>query len=210
MSTDQLLQAAEILREVKRELRSVRNDLRRKQAAEEEIRALIEKSKAKSLATATVTPNVRESDCSALFRICTARIDRVTDIIEPSGVDWTEYAKNPVVLYQHNNTDVKVPVATSEGPDGKVHIFYGHPDGKGELEDAIYARAFFDLGNELSRQMYNLVKSGLLAGASISIVPIVERPLLTGRRAMTSTMLEWSLSPTPINPDCLNVSRILR
>ena len=152
------------------------------------------------------SPSTDKASMSALFRICTARVDREGDIIEPSGVDWSDYKNAPVVKYEHGLTGIPLPIAKSEDANGQCHFFYGHPEAD-EPEDAIYARAFFDDRDQLSRQMFHLVDIGFLKAASIHVLPLNIRELPNGgTHALSSSALEWSICTVGMNPDAFKKS----
>lgn len=152
------------------------------------------------------SPDFNETDMTAMFRICTPRQDREGDIIEPSGVDWSDYKNAAVVKYEHGFTGIPLPIASSCDADGKCHLYYGNPNDD-EPEDAIYAKAFFDAEDQLSRQMFHLVKIGFLKAASIHVMPGKSKPLASGgTHAFTSSVLEWSICTVGMNPDAFKKS----
>lgn len=150
-----------------------------------------------------VLPDVDPSTLSARFRICTPRLDREGDIIEPSGVDWSDYQFSPVVKYEHGFSGIPFPVARSSDANGNCHVYYGGPGQSGsEVEDALYARAFFSENNDLSYQTFGLIDEGLLRAASIHVLPIEGKPLPNDRlHALSSSMMEWSVCTVGMNPD---------
>lgn len=152
-----------------------------------------------------IAPNAFDAFCcvepdilAARARICTPRVDRQNDIIEPSGVDWTDYRFNPVVMFDHGRTGVPFPIAKSEGPDGTLCVNYDSD------EDAIYAKSFFTDKHPLSYQMFGLIAEGVLRGTSIHVAPIengwVSRPN-DGHHVYKSSLLEYSWCTVSINPD---------
>ncbi|MCR9295570.1 MAG: hypothetical protein NXI32_22870 [bacterium] len=142
--------------------------------------------------------DIDPSNLSARFRICTPRVDREGEIIEPSGVDWTDYANTGVVKYEHGFTGIPLPIAKSIDQNGVLHVQYDFE------EDAIYARAFHSQRDELSYQMFGLIEEGFLRAASIHVLPLPEgsHQAPDGRTyAGASQMIEWSECTVGVNPD---------
>jgi len=141
-------------------------------------------------------PMIDDANMSIRFRICTSDLDREGDIIEPSGVDWSDYANNPTVLFNHGFGDISLPVGKSIDKDGVLHLSYD-PE-----EDAIYSRTFFDERFELSRQTFFLVKEGFMRAASIHVMPLMGmmRELQHGgSHVYGSSMLEYSICTVGAN-----------
>lgn len=144
----------------------------------------------------TELPQIDSSSMSARFRICTSRPDREGDVIEPSGVDWSDYQNTGVVKYEHGFTGIPLPIAKSIDENGLFHVTYDFD------EDAIYARAFHSENDELSAQMFGLVEEGFLRAASIHVIPVRYQEYEDETSyAQTSHMLEWSECTVGINPD---------
>lgn len=149
-------------------------------------------------------PEIDSVGMSARFRICTPRMDREGDIIEPSGVTWEDYRFAPVVKFEHGFSGIPMPIAKSADDSGILHMSYGDPSSAGEFEDAIYARAFFSDRHELSAQMFALIEDGFLRAASIHTLPVqgCVKSLPNNRfHALQSTVLEWSVATVAMNPD---------
>lgn len=149
-------------------------------------------------------PEIDSGSMSVRFRICTPHIDREGDIIEPSGVMWENYRMAPVVKYEHGFSGISLPIARSADNNGMLHVSYGDANGDMELEDALYARAFFSENNELSAQMFGLIDEGFLRAASIHVLPVEGRYRQLpneGTHALESDLLEWSVCTVAMNPN---------
>lgn len=144
-------------------------------------------------------PVIDSQSMSCRFRICTPRPDREGEIIEPSGVDWSDYQFAPTVKYEHGFTGVPFPVARSADANGMLHVNFEFD------EDAIYARAFHSENNELSYQTFGLIEEGFIRAASIHVLPISYSRLGNDDdspvHAHTSQLLEWSECTVGVNPD---------
>ena len=141
-------------------------------------------------------PVIDSQTMSARARIGTPRQDRQGDIIEPSGVDWSDYANNPVVKYEHGFSGIVLPIAKSVDPLGNLALEYSID------EDAIYARSYFSPNIDLSYQMFCLIEEGFLRATSIHVIPLakgfVQRS--DGHYVQCSTMLEYSWCTVGVNP----------
>ena len=146
----------------------------------------------------SVSPDTDSASMSARGRICTSRKDRQGDVIEPSGVDWSDYANAPTVMYDHGFTGIVIPIARSEDEDGRLHVSYDVD------EDAIYARSFFSERQELSYQMFGLINEGFLKALSIHVIP-VDGGLVTNLDETSwvklSSLVEYSWCSIAVNPD---------
>jgi hypothetical protein len=149
-------------------------------------------------------PEIDSGSMSVRFRICTPHIDREGDIIEPSGVMWENYRMAPVVKYEHGFSGISLPIARSADNNGLLHVSYGDSAGNPEMEDALYARAFFSERNELSAQMFGLIDEGFLRAASIHVLPVegsYRKLPNEGTHAFESDLLEWSVCTVAVNPN---------
>ena len=108
-------------------------------------------------------PTVDESRMIASAVISTINEDHDQDIVEPSGVILDEYAKNPVVLWEHGHRSIDHPIGKSV-IDGQlaVHVF----------DDRIEADCQFSQRSKTSEQIFALVAEGIIRAASVRIVPI--------------------------------------
>ncbi len=135
------------------------------------------------------------------YKLSVEKPDRVNDIVKISGIDLTQYLKNPVVLYNHNGM-----------PIGKgINIYM--------KDDVLYGSIAFHRKTQLSEELANLAESGYIKAVSIGFIPkeIKEykltkemldtqdyNPLIPTYREFTkSELIEFSLCSIPANPDAL-------
>ena len=123
--------------------------------------------------------------------VSTATIDRSNEILDPNGVDLTNYKKNPVVLWAHN---YEMP------PIGKA--LWVKRDGEGVLSKVKFA------STEFAQEIFQLYKEGFLKAFSVGFIPKTHEDKMnkSGDNIRTFTkweMLEYSAVPVPANPDAI-------
>ena len=129
--------------------------------------------------------------------VSTGDVDRAGDIIDPNGIDFTAYRKNPVVLYQHDH-DEPIARCTDIGVvDGRVEALVQFPDqGAAEKSD----------------EVYNLIKAGVLNAISIGFIPLESISLdpkdsWGPKRYTKCECIEFSVVSVPCNSNALIVER---
>ncbi len=114
--------------------------------------------------------------------------------VDLDGMDFSNYEKNPVVLYAHDHTG-----RTDSGglPIGRTVRLARTGDG--------HIRADFEFlaGDDFAERVRNAWERGFLRGASIGWRPVETRPEGRGARAVRSELLEWSIVAVPADPDAL-------
>lgn len=114
--------------------------------------------------------------------------------VDLDGMDFSNYEKNPVVLYAHDHTG-----RTEAGglPIGRTVRLARTEDG--------HIRADFEFlaGDDFAERVRNAWERGFLRGASIGWRPVETRPEGRGARAVRSELLEWSIVAVPADPDAL-------
>lgn len=131
---------------------------------------------------------------TATFIITTPNPDRVNDIVEPSGLETSNYLKtNPVVLWQHDD---------SELPIGKCISLYTAPDG------IIATVEFVDPDTPFvgpkAEAIFSLIKQGVLNAVSIGFN--VTECFMNEYGGMTITeaeLVEFSIVNVPCNRDAI-------
>lgn len=132
---------------------------------------------------------------TATFVITTPSIDRVGDIVVTTGLNTENYLKNPVVLWQHDDSNL---------PIGKCTSLYAAPDGMiATVEFADFDTPFV---GEKAAGIFSLIKQGILNTVSIGFN--VSECYFNDFGGMTITdaeLVEFSIVNIPCNRDALIV-----
>jgi HK97 family phage prohead protease len=141
----------------------------------------------------TVEPTRIDRDTRTLeVTLTTASRDRQGDVVEPTGLDFSNYLKNPVVLWAH---DLSLP------PVGKVlNVTVGPRE--------VSARVLF-ASTEFAREVFDLYADGFLNAWSVGFIPKKWNRLPSGGNApggchvLEAEVVEVSAVPVPANPEAL-------
>jgi HK97 family phage prohead protease len=139
----------------------------------------------------------KDADGERPVLVSTDDVDRMGDIVEPDGVDLSNYRKNPVVLWAHDH--YAPPIGSSMWIRRQEH---------GLLAKIRWA------STEFAQQIKLLYDEGHLRAWSIGFLvkewePIVAKDKdgqerTTGYRYTKSELLEYSAVPVPANPEALS------
>ena len=125
------------------------------------------------------------------FTISTPEIDRYGTIIIPSGIDYTDYLNNPVVLAQHDSDDL---------PIGKCLGFAMNGE---NLEATIQVHRL----TEDACQIADLLNAGYFNAVSVGIIPIEYHDETIDGTKVTiydkSELVEFSVVSIPANRTAL-------
>lgn len=125
------------------------------------------------------------------FVVSTPEVDRYGTIIIPSGIDYTSYLNNPIVLAQHN---------ADEWPIGKCLGFMMNGE---NLEATLQLHRITDEACEVA----DLVSAGYVKAVSVGIIPTEsEEQTIDGKRVTVYTkseLVEFSVVSIPANRDAL-------
>jgi Caudovirus prohead serine protease len=137
----------------------------------------------------------------ATFVISTPTPDRSEDVVSPRGVKLANYARNPVVYFDHGFSGIHVPIGKCEDEFGNLAIVV--------TEEGIEGTCYFADSVE-GGQIFELVKQAVLRAASINLQPIMytirSADTATGRPGMDIEeweLLEWSIVGIPDNPEAI-------
>jgi HK97 family phage major capsid protein/HK97 family phage prohead protease len=125
--------------------------------------------------------------------ISTSTPDRYGEVINPRGMDDTNYRKNPVVLFCHDSRNLVI---------GKnISLF---PDDFGIKAITKFA------DTQAGKELYRLNKEGFLNAWSIGFLPKSppERKSINGKDVSYISeweLIEYSSVPVPANPDSINL-----
>lgn len=143
-------------------------------------------------------PHVNETEMSAVAIISTPKVDRAGHVVNPLGGDYSEYKKNPVVLWEHGllRGDLSIPIARSEDADGELTVW---PTAKG-----IKAKSFFSQRNKQSEQFFALIADKIIRATSVRFRPS-ETPVFKGGVKYYENWIfeEWSWTAFGVNPDAV-------
>jgi hypothetical protein len=139
-------------------------------------------------------------DRSVLFTISKEVTDRDGDILRASGVDFTNYMKNPVFLSFHNSR---------EFPLGKVTKFWVEGN---EVKAIVYFPTIEELSSnpeqasekaKLVDFTYHCYKTGMLNAVSVGFIPLEWTESETGFDILKWELLEFSAVAVPANQDAI-------
>ena len=146
--------------------------------------------------TANLTRNNYEDDdemyegrenCIWTVVVSTPEVDRHDTIVVPSGIDYSAYMSNPVVLGQHE---------TGEYPVGKCLGFFLNGE---NLEATIQ----LDMDDEEARKINKKITNGFVNAVSVGIIAkTMEEETIDGKKIKvypTSELVEFSIVSVPSN-----------
>jgi HK97 family phage prohead protease len=133
-------------------------------------------------------------------RMCSRTLGRDSLIVEPAGIDLTDFRRNPIILRDH---DQSKPVARAVGFD--------------QRPDALEALIRFATANisPLADETHDLVRDGVISAVSIGFEPLEQEPInprdrSAGTRIKRATLLECSFVGVPADPQALVIERSYR
>jgi transcription antitermination factor NusG len=102
------------------------------------------------------------TDDHLAFVVTVLEQDRDGDVVNPAGIELTNYERNPVWFFGHQ--EWLVPIGTAKSPDGRICVF----------PDQSEAKAWFfpDMADEDAAFIAGKVRRGILNATSIAFVPI--------------------------------------
>lgn len=125
------------------------------------------------------------------FTISTPDVDRYGTIIVPSGIDYSAYMNNPVVLINHKSNYL---------PIGKCLGFFLNGE---NLEATIQ----LDMNDKKACKVNDKIKNGFVNAVSVGIIPIEQTEQnIDGEKVTTYTkseLVEFSVVTIPANRDAL-------
>ena len=125
------------------------------------------------------------------FVVSTPEVDRYGTIIVPSGIDYTAYLNNPIVLAQHDS---------DQWPIGRCLGFAMNGD---NLEATIQVECVTEEGKKLTK----LINAGFVKAVSVGIIPTeYEEQTIDGNKVTVYTkseLVEFSVVSVPANRQAL-------
>lgn len=146
-----------------------------------------------------IDPYVDRAAMSARAVISTAAVDRVGDMLLPSGCNLTNYKSNPVVLWGHGIEGLALPIATSNDPSGNLAITVD--------DDAVTATSYFSQSNLEAAQIFELIDEGIVRATSVRETPMKSRMVMKdGQHVLLVEewdLEEWSWCSIGVNPEAV-------
>lgn len=142
-----------------------------------------------------LTESIDHGAKTVISTISTEAQDRHGDIMDIKGCQYERYQKNPVVLWSHDYD--LLPVAKCS----KIRVDHA--------SKSVTAVAKFHLDTELSREVWALIKAGVLNAWSIGFIPNEYEPIEGkdgGFNIKKWDLLEYSSVPVPSNFEALTHS----
>ena len=125
------------------------------------------------------------------FVVSTPEVDRYGTIIVPSGIDYTAYLNNPIVLAQHDS---------DQWPIGRCLGFAMNGE---NLEATIQVECVTEEGKKLTK----LINAGFVKAVSVGIIPTeYEEQTIDGNKVTVYTkseLVEFSVVSVPANRQAL-------
>ena len=138
---------------------------------------------------------------SYTFIVSSEAIDRTGDIVKVDGIDYKNYMKNPVVLFQHERSG-----KNGTYPIGKTKRMWKE-NGKLKAEVELHE------DTETARTVKGLIDKGMLNAASIGFRGVKrEFKDVDGQQIRIFTkseLLEWSIVDVPANQDAIREKNYL-
>lgn len=143
---------------------------------------------------------VNESEMSVRAIISTPAVDRVGDILLPSGCQLDDYRKNPCVYWNHGlDQNLTTPIGKSEDPNGNLDV---------QITDAaVVAKCWFARSDVAAAQIFQLICERVVRATSVRETPLKSRQIFRNGQAVTEVSLwnmeEWSAAGVGVNPEAL-------
>lgn len=135
----------------------------------------------KQLSISDTVAKIEEGEHAAIQWISTKSVDADSEIIDPAGVDFSRFLKNPVVLLNHDYHSL--PVGKAEGLE--VDPTFG-----------VKAKTIF-ADTAVAKDVYSLVKGGFMGATSIGFIPKewIESTDKGWGEAVKSYSAKWGMAP---------------
>ena len=136
-----------------------------------------------------------DGEHASIDTITTKNKDRDGDIVDPDGLDFTQFEKSSAVMWCH---DYKQP------PIGRSLW-------RKKTADGWITKTQYSMANPLGKQIYEMRKEGMPFGMSVGFIPLAvdkkkEKAFNCKNYYSKSLVLEYSCTPMPSNPDALQIA----
>lgn len=142
---------------------------------------------------------IDKNEKSITHIITSNTIDRDGDIVEPSGIRYDNYRKNPIVLFMHNQY---MPIGKN---------LWLKPVKEGDRE-YVLAKTKISEKSELAQDIFNLYEEKILNAWSIGFIPDynkIDKIELENKMIFVYKeweLLEYSAVSIPANPDAITTA----
>ena len=139
-------------------------------------------------------------DRTVRFTISKEVVDRDGDILRASGVDFTNYMKNPVFLSFHNSREFPLGKVTKfwvEGNSVKADVYFPTIEELSSNPDQASEKA------KLVDFTYHCYKTGMLNAVSVGFIPLEWIETENGFDILKWELLEFSAVAVPANQDAI-------
>ena len=139
-------------------------------------------------------------DRSVQFTISKEVVDRDGDILRASGVDFTNYMKNPVFLSFHNSREFPLGKVTKfwvEGNSVKAIVYFPPIEELSTNPEQASEKA------KLVDFTYHCYKTGMLNAVSVGFIPLEWIETENGFDILKWELLEFSAVAVPANQDAI-------
>ena len=139
-------------------------------------------------------------DRSVQFTISKEVVDRDGDILRASGVDFTNYMKNPVFLSFHNSREFPLGKVTKfwvEGNSVKAIVYFPPIEELSSNPEQASEKA------KLVDFTYHCYKTGMLNAVSVGFIPLEWVETEKGFDILKWELLEFSAVAVPVNQDAI-------
>lgn len=143
---------------------------------------------------------VNTSEMSVRALISTPAVDRVGDIIIPTGMKFDNFRLNPAVLWQHGLDDgLTKPIGKAEDPNGNLEIQVS--------DQGVISKSWFARSCPIAAQIFELIAEKIVRGVSVRETPIKSH---LDRRDNQQVMIvdecdleEWSFCAIAVQPEAV-------
>lgn len=158
----------------------------------------LEKGKNNKKDLSTITEDM--GNRTVRFTISKEVVDRDGDILRASGVDFTNYMKNPVFLSFHNSREFPLGKVTRfwvEGNSVKADVYFPTIEELATNPEQASEKA------KLVDFTYNCYKTGMLNAVSVGFIPFEWVETENGFDILKWELLEFSAVAVPANQDAI-------
>lgn len=145
---------------------------------------------------------------SVIAKISTTAVDRDGDVVLPSGVDLTDFVKNPVVLFIHDNQRLPVgtaPIVLRKRDSIIAKVMFAERPASMPPEQEFIPDTVFSMFQQGVLRAFSI--GFMLDKARVPTPDDVRRFGAGVRQVITKwRLLEFSIVPVPANQDALAVA----